>query len=131
MRIDNRKQSGFILDALKVVQEGLKSMQHLQSQTAAAHQKFLETQTEANRSLQQMMQHTQRLAEQSLGIDSGSRQPASPSPVPLESAPGPEVPENVIIPTTTDSSEGQIRSPLPARRHPSPMVIFKSEGFKN
>ena len=102
MSRDNRKQSEFILDALKVVQEGLKSMQHLQSQTAAAHQKFLETQTEANRSLQQMMQHTQRLAEQSLGIDSEPRQPASPSPVPLESAPDPEVPEKNIIPTTTD-----------------------------
>jgi acyl transferase domain-containing protein len=113
MSKDNRKQSEFILDALKVVQEGLKSMQHLQSQTAAAHQKFLETQTEANRSLQQMMQHTQRLAEQSLGIDSEPRQPASPSPVPLESAPDPEVPEKVIIPTTIDSSERPTRSPLP------------------
>ncbi|MBW2335384.1 MAG: acyltransferase domain-containing protein [Deltaproteobacteria bacterium] len=113
MSKDNRKQSEFILDALKVVQEGLKSMQHLQSQTAAAHQKFLETQTEANRSLQQMMQHTQRLTEQSLGIDSEPRQPASPSPAPLESAPDPVVPEKIIIPTTTDSSEGQIRSPLP------------------
>ena len=55
MSKDNSKQSAFILDALKVVQEGLKSMQHLQSQTAAAHQKFLEAQTEANRSLQAMM----------------------------------------------------------------------------
>ncbi|MBW2482856.1 MAG: acyltransferase domain-containing protein, partial [Deltaproteobacteria bacterium] len=70
MSKDNRKQSAFILDALRVVQQGLKSMQDLQSQTAAAHQKFLEAQTEANRSLQAMMQNTQRLAEQSLGLES-------------------------------------------------------------
>jgi acyl transferase domain-containing protein len=75
MSKDTSKQPAFILDALKVVQEGLKSMQHLQSQTAAAHQKFLETQTEVNRSLQAMMQNTQRLAEQSLGLDSKPLRP--------------------------------------------------------
>jgi polyketide-type polyunsaturated fatty acid synthase PfaA len=75
MSKDNSKQSTFILDALKVVQEGLKSMQHLQAQTAAAHQKFLEAQTEANRSLQSMMQNTQRLAEQSLGINTAPLMP--------------------------------------------------------
>ncbi len=98
MSNDNSKQPAFILDALKVVQEGLKSMQHLQSQTAAAHQKFLEAQTEANRSLQAMMQNTQRLAEQSLGLDSetvrsvfsqptnGERQPELPAPAHGETA---------------------------------------------
>jgi len=62
------KHSDFIIDSLKVVQEGLKSMQDLQRHTAETHQKFLETQTEATRSLQEMMESTQRLAAASLGI---------------------------------------------------------------
>ncbi len=58
----------FISDALKVVHEGLKSMQTIQMQTAEAHQKFLETQTLAAQTLQNMMENTQRLAEASMGI---------------------------------------------------------------
>jgi len=58
----------FISDALKVVHEGLKSMQTIQMQTAEAHQKFLETQTQAAKTLQNMMENTQRLAEASMGI---------------------------------------------------------------
>ena len=53
-------------DAFKVVQEGLKSMQALQMQTAETHKRFLETQSQANRTLQEMMESTQRLAEASL-----------------------------------------------------------------
>jgi len=63
----NQKQD-FIVDALKVVQEGLKSMQSLQMQTAETHKKFLEAQTEASRTLMNMMGNIQRLAEGSLGI---------------------------------------------------------------
>jgi len=58
----------FISDAFKVVQEGLKSMQAIQMQTAETHQKFLETQTQAAQTLQNMMENTQRLAEASMGI---------------------------------------------------------------
>ncbi len=54
-------------NALNVIQEGLKSMQALQMQTAETHRKFLETQSEASRTLQQMMAHTQRLAEVTMG----------------------------------------------------------------
>ncbi len=61
-------QSEIIQDALKVVSQGLQSMQNLQSETARAHQKFLECQAEANRTLQEMMKNTQRLTESSLGI---------------------------------------------------------------
>ena len=66
----NKQQHNFIIDALKVVQEGLKSMQALQMQTAEAHQKFLETQTEASRTLQSMLENTQHLAEAALGLNS-------------------------------------------------------------
>ncbi|NQT69981.1 MAG: acyltransferase domain-containing protein, partial [Desulfobacteraceae bacterium] len=65
---NTQQQEKFILDALKVVQEGLKSMQALQAQTAETHQMFLQTQSEAGRTLQNMMDNTQRLAEASLGL---------------------------------------------------------------
>jgi len=64
------KQPALIEDALKVVQEGLKSIQALQKQTAETHQKFLETQTQAGRVLQQMMENTQRMAESAIGTKS-------------------------------------------------------------
>ncbi len=44
--------------AMALVQQGLESMQRLQSQTAKTHEKFLETQAEASRTLQKMMEHT-------------------------------------------------------------------------
>jgi acyl transferase domain-containing protein/NAD(P)-dependent dehydrogenase (short-subunit alcohol dehydrogenase family) len=68
MTNQNKNASDQIQNALKVVQDGMKSMQTLQMQTAEAHKKFLETQTEAGRMLQQMMVHTQRLAEVAMGV---------------------------------------------------------------
>ncbi len=53
-------------DALRVVQEGFRSMQAIQTQTARTHEKFLESQTEASKTLQEMMAATQRLAESGL-----------------------------------------------------------------
>ncbi|MBW1958376.1 MAG: acyltransferase domain-containing protein, partial [Deltaproteobacteria bacterium] len=65
----NKKHpKNFIPDALHIVQEGLKSMQAIQMQTAQTHQKFLETQTQAAKTLQNMMENTQRLAAASMGI---------------------------------------------------------------
>ncbi|MGA8178762.1 MAG: SDR family oxidoreductase, partial [Desulfobacterales bacterium] len=61
-------QNNIILDALQVLQDGLKSMQALQKQTAETHQKFLETQTQSAKSLQHMMENTQRVVEGCLGI---------------------------------------------------------------
>ena len=64
------QQNNIMLDALQVLQDGLKSMQALQKQTAETHQKFLETQTQATKTLQHMMESTQRLVEGSFGIHS-------------------------------------------------------------
>ncbi len=63
----NCNRRGFAADAFEVVREGLKSMEALQRQTAETHQKFLETQTEANHCLQRMMDSIQRLTEATLG----------------------------------------------------------------
>jgi malonyl CoA-acyl carrier protein transacylase len=79
MNKNDINQSKLIQDALKVVNQGLQSMQNLHSETARAHQKFLESQTEANRTLQEMMKSTQRLTEKSMGI---SIEPLKPSASP-------------------------------------------------
>ena len=74
-------QNNIMLDAFQVLQDGLKSMQALQKQTAETHQKFLETQTQATKTLQHMMESTQRLVEGSLGIQTDritSRVPVEP-----------------------------------------------------
>ena len=65
--------STVVQNALQTVTEGLKSMQVLQARTAEAHQKFLDTQAEAGRILQRMMEHTQHMAEASLGLPNGSQ----------------------------------------------------------
>ena len=51
-----------VKSSLSVVQQGLTSLQALQTQTAQAHHKFLETQAEASRTLQQMIQSVQQLS---------------------------------------------------------------------
>jgi acyl transferase domain-containing protein/NAD(P)-dependent dehydrogenase (short-subunit alcohol dehydrogenase family) len=94
MNQNDNKQSELIQDALKVVSQGLQSMQHLQSETARAHQKFLESQTEANRTLQEMLKNTQRLAERSLGISMEPIQPASIPRHRAEPSHEPQPPEN-------------------------------------
>jgi len=101
-------KSDFIADALRVVQEGLKSMQNLQHQTAQAHEKFLLAQTEASRSLQEMMRHTQRLAEKTLGIQTGAIPP--PETV-LQSDPRPPQPE---IENIAAAAENPAESVTPA-----------------
>lgn len=93
LRDEMKKNNPSLTDAFQVVQEGLKSMQTLHKVTAEAHQKFLETQAEASRTLQVMMEKTEQLAEAALGLDprpqfhrgTGHSQPLSEvPPVPEE-----------------------------------------------
>ena len=60
-----------IKQALLTVQQSLSSMQTLQRQTAETHQKFLDTQQEAGRTLQHMLEHSHRLTELSMGVSGG------------------------------------------------------------
>ncbi|MDF1592860.1 MAG: SDR family oxidoreductase [Desulfobacterales bacterium] len=69
---EKQKDPVFLSSTFTVLQEGLKSIQALQARTAEAHQKFLETQAEAGRVLQQMMDSTRRLTEAALGIPAGA-----------------------------------------------------------
>ncbi|MBA4367564.1 MAG: hypothetical protein C0403_07985, partial [Desulfobacterium sp.] len=64
--------SRLIADALQVVSESLKSMQALQIQTAETHKKFLETQTEASKNLQLMMERTRNMTQAAMGLPSPS-----------------------------------------------------------
>ena len=95
---DGGRSSSYLAgDALKAVQEGLKSMQILHQQTALTHQKFLETQTEASRTLQRMMENTQRIAEISMGMPVPEYRPAVREIQPVQSEPVrmpiPEIPK--------------------------------------
>ena len=79
-------------NTLAIVQQGLASMQSLQEQTALAHQKFLEAQAQASRTLQEMMQSARMAAGFPLdtaGVPaadpatfSAPAQPVSPQPEP-------------------------------------------------
>ncbi|MFO7715783.1 beta-ketoacyl synthase N-terminal-like domain-containing protein, partial [Desulfosarcina sp.] len=55
-------------EAVALVQKGLESIQLLQQQTAQAHQKFLETQAQASRTLQEMMISTRMFVGSALGM---------------------------------------------------------------
>ncbi len=72
----------------QVVQEGLRAMQALQQQTAAAHQRFLETQETAHKTFQMVMEQQNRLMERVLGLPTTplSTQPSIPSPQPSKRA---------------------------------------------
>jgi len=48
--------------AMQMVQKGLEAMQQIQTQTAHAHEKFLETQAQAGKTLSAMMEQTRNLA---------------------------------------------------------------------
>ncbi len=52
-----------VAGVLEVVQEGLRAMQTLQQQTAEAHQRFLEGQESAHRTIQMVMESQQRLVD--------------------------------------------------------------------
>ncbi len=75
-----------LVEAMRIVQEGLHAMQALQQQTAAAHQRFLESQEQAHRSIQSLIENQHRL------LSGGIAQPmsiAAPMVVPLAPAPQP------------------------------------------
>ena len=134
MNKNDTNQSELILDALKVVSQGLQSMQQLQSETARVHQKFLESQTEANRTLQEMMKNTQRLAERSLGINMESIQPASIPQDHSEPTHEPQQPENDIIAGEIDNFVVHTKTgpPLNIRKiFPSPVQPEFHEGAAN
>jgi len=113
--------SPVIENALRTVQEGLKSIQALQAQTTEAHKIFLETQSKAGRSLQRMMESIQQLSEASMGIvrerprvpeipDSPNQGTSQSEPV-ESTLPGPGTQTESMTP---DSSDSQYHTSSPA-----------------
>jgi acyl transferase domain-containing protein/NAD(P)-dependent dehydrogenase (short-subunit alcohol dehydrogenase family) len=120
MKKDANPKSEFIRDAYRVVAEGLKSMQRLQSQTAQAHQKFLETQAEANRALQEMMKSTQRLAQGTLGVSTEFNPSQNTLESPMQSRPVPPAAEQVPSPGIMESSANPSKSITPPKTEAPP-----------
>ncbi|MFQ5411359.1 MAG: beta-ketoacyl synthase N-terminal-like domain-containing protein, partial [Phycisphaerae bacterium] len=56
----NPNPPGVLPEAIRMVREGVQAMQSLQEQTAAAHQRFLEGQEQAHRSLQMLLEQQRR-----------------------------------------------------------------------
>ncbi|MBU0972712.1 MAG: SDR family NAD(P)-dependent oxidoreductase, partial [Proteobacteria bacterium] len=79
-------------EAIHLIHKGLEAMQQLQSQTARAHEKFLETQTQASKTLASMMEQTRSF----IGY--------------LPTAPGIEVPEPSI--SAAVSQESVVLNPI-------------------
>ncbi len=66
--LNNKSQaSSMIYHAMEMIQKGLESIEALQSQTAKTHEKFLETQQTASRTLQSMMEQTRVFADAAIG----------------------------------------------------------------
>ena len=111
----------FVNNALQTVTQGLKSMQALQARTAEAHQKFLETQAEAGRTLQRMLESTQRLAEATLGISGVSGHM-------------PEKTDTAVVGSLTDKKvsarQPAIPETQPAPSSPPPISSLLSDGLK-
>lgn len=62
----NNQPSTLVYAAMQMVQKGMESMQELQTRTALAHEKFLDTQAAASRTLQAMMEQTRFFAENAI-----------------------------------------------------------------
>ncbi len=60
--LNTKASSSMIFHAMEMIQKGLESMETLQTQTAKTHEKFLETQQMAGRTLQSMMEQTRIFA---------------------------------------------------------------------
>ncbi|MBF0467516.1 MAG: acyltransferase domain-containing protein [Desulfamplus sp.] len=58
--------TSLVYSAMQMVQKGMESMQELQTRTALAHEKFLDTQSNASRTLQAMMEQTRFFAENAI-----------------------------------------------------------------
>ncbi len=99
--------SSVVREALKVVSDSLKSMQTLQQQTALAHQKFLETQSEAGRALGIVMEKTRHFSST---VAPAGDMPSMPV-TPARPAPAPEPERMPAAPV-----------PPPARQVPAPVA---------
>ena len=135
--MDNSNKN-YLTQALGAVQQSLAAMQALQAQTTQAHQKYLETQTEAQRTLQQMVHSTQQLTAAFMG--GKGLEFSVPAPLPrINSTVTKELKPlgtvNISAPSSTPNPAPQIAShpksatPIPANNPPSAVDTASSTAF--
>ncbi|HMQ15329.1 MAG TPA: polyketide synthase dehydratase domain-containing protein, partial [Phycisphaerae bacterium] len=117
--------------ALLVAQQGLRGMQTMQQQTAAAHQQFLETQQQAQTSFARLVEAHQRLMERAGGLPAAQPGTEAASPARLELRPASAPPfESPVAPpepraqragieTAAPVPIGPVVDPVPAGLKPS------------
>ena len=112
-------------EAMKMVQKGLEALQQLQAQTARAHEKFLETQTQAGRTLAAMLEKTRLLAfDESPESEPVSipRELDSSKPLPVVQPDSPKIlqpkPQPEIVPEARPEPQSVHRPAFP----PAPVV---------
>ncbi|WP_054691576.1 SDR family NAD(P)-dependent oxidoreductase [Desulfosarcina cetonica] len=118
-------------DALAIVRKGLESIQSLHQQTAQAHQKFLETQAMAGRTLEEMMKSTRLFVESTMG---GTPRLAMPNLAPrsetaavpvaegLESVKPAEAPVLPATPVQPSSIATSLQTNPAGDQHPAPAM---------
>ncbi|MCF8067503.1 MAG: SDR family NAD(P)-dependent oxidoreductase [Desulfobacterales bacterium] len=129
MKKDSTTNSNFISEALSTVQQGLKTMQALQAQTVDAHKKFLDSQTEASRVLQQMMESTKRLAEASMGIAAAS--PTAPEHTAYVTPQVPDAIQSEPVATEMIQKNIQVDSVETPQQEPAPSGAGNNEISNN
>ena len=109
-----------LVGALHIVQEGLRAMQAIQQQTAAAHQRFLEGQELAHKTVQMVMETQERLVANSLGVPVAS--PTTPVGAPIVPHPeaiAPAVPlASVVGSALPVVSSAPVAAPTPSSPAP-------------
>ncbi|MBU2430552.1 MAG: acyltransferase domain-containing protein, partial [Proteobacteria bacterium] len=102
----NNQPTSPAFEIMQMVQKGLEAMQQLQTQTARAHEKFLDTQAQATKTLASMMEQTHHLMFSSSAVPAvphiESRRPAQAPRPPVEYShntpePGAQKPEPAQI----------------------------------
>ena len=103
-----------LAQAFQVVQEGLRSMQALQQQTAAAHERFLQTQEQAHKTFQMLVAQQQHLMANALGL---SEALPTPTPMPVSAPVSPSPAPPVAMPSGS-RGDGDARA-APASESPA------------
>ena len=117
-RVPQHDAPTHLAGALQVVQEGLRAMQALQQQTAEAHQRFLEGQELAHKTVQMVIETQQRLVAGSLGMPAAAH-PVMPTSVTAPSAaPQPEAAPPATPPAPVARPAGLVAAPTPAATPP-------------
>jgi len=117
--------TGNVQRALQVTQESLAAFQRLQEQTAELHRVFLEQQTQAQQTLQQLLAGQQQILATGMNLPAALPQPIpTPRPAPVRPvAPPPPRPHPVVA----APPPSRLVAPPPPPPPPAPVVAVTSQ----